>query len=293
MNAMFPDSTRTAPSLGLEAQTRREFLMNDPDESPIPTFYSIASSGSTALTRLLISRYLVTVANEVHPYSFRPLFNPTHPVATAINQLSLSVEEMDEIWKMQILLFRRLAESRGNTPLLRIHSHSDYAGEFTPNFRKMPHSATVLRKMVGPEIVVVRHPVLNFYSSKTRGFFLGNLHDWLMVLKNFLSDYEGVQVWQVEKLLGGPNDSLAEVAGILGLEAREAPLQEREIPIVSGDTRDAKLRQGDEFLGLEQDKLNHLFSNATTRTEIRENRSAIEEALVASGYLNVSSLDMT
>lgn len=229
--------------------------------------------------RGLVAQYDIVVANEVHPFASGPLFNPRFPVGSALHQILWSQKETCKVFNHQMVQVKRKAEKSASQVLLRVHSHTDYFDD-----RVQTHSSVCLDKWVGSSVVTVRNPLTNYVSARERGFFDGNLSEWVSRASNFVKDHEHLPRFRFESVMVDLDNGLRELGRALGLSKRPKALEESDIPFFSGDNRILEPIVGKAFL--EKDAVNQqrIVQDPHYREEIIRCLSALNSFQRLLGY---------
>ncbi len=209
----------------------------------VAAVYHLASSGGTAISRLLHARYKIVLVNEVHPFHLqRGTFSPSNPVELASQQISFTSSELRKVFDSQMKMLIRRAPARHRV-LLRVHSHSDY---FADTFE---HSSRALDRWIGAALITVREPFANYVSGVRRGFFADvPFEKFLDRYVRFLDDYSALPIFHFESIFMEPETNLSSMSRILRLEPRPVSSESVHTLKISGDNRNVEPVTGDRFM---------------------------------------------
>lgn len=226
-----------------------------PGREPVRLVHHLACTGGTLISRCVAGLPNTVLLGEIDPLGLAPFLQPG-PEADALGRGKLPFRPTDVLVALRgalrpvpdalvcdafvasIAAAQEALSRRGQTLVIRVHSHSQFCSDADPDARP------TVAEMLAPHwptrgVVTVRHPLDTFLSLQANNFVHFapfTLDEFARRHHLFLDRHADLPILRYEDFVAAPERGLQEIARHLGLRYAASALDTFDVVRLSGDS---------------------------------------------------------
>lgn len=224
-----------------------------PKEPPKPdeplagrVIHSVASTGSTAVARVVAALPNVMLINELSPNGLaHNRFSPLDPIEQALSRypdFEFSLEDRLYFFSERFRKVIEHCDKKSINLVVRDHSHSDFMMEEQDQQPPVGSLIPAIRQVAPPgriaSVIVIRHPLASYITARKSNFLsmVSSLDEYCWRYMEFLDHYRGTPRIRFEQFAADAWVNLKAIANHLELEPKRAALKTFPAVKISGNS---------------------------------------------------------